>query len=122
MSYEPEIKRLIECVKRLKKDLSPKTTLDQALLYLLISYREEIPLADLGEEMDWENLRVSREVNALASQRYSGGKYYPGYEVVYTEELEGNRIFKEALLTAKGKELKTDLIEILKGKKKAKQD
>jgi hypothetical protein len=114
--YEPEIHKLIACLEDLSKELSPKATLEQVILYLLVCEKEEYPLIELSERMDWNTLKTSRQVNTLADRQYSGGTYSEGYEVLYTQEDRDNRILKNAFLTHKGKELKSRLIEILKEK------
>ncbi len=113
----PEITRLLACMEDLKEALSPKATLDQVILYLMVCQREEYPLAELGEHMDWSTLRTSRQVNTMADQKYGGGQYEQGYEVLYTQEDPENRVFKNAYLSHKGEELKKQLIGHLALKK-----
>ncbi len=111
---ESEIETLIQCLKELSSELSPKLSLEQTILYLLVCTKEEYPLTELGEELDWNTLKTSRQVNTLASDRYNGKDYYDGYEVLYTQEDPESRIFKNAFLTHKGRELKEKVIGILK--------
>lgn len=113
---EPEINKLIQCLETLSDDLSPKISLEQAILYLLVCTKEDYPLTQLGERLDWNALKTSRQVNALASERYDGKEYHQGYEVLYTQEDPESRIFKNAFLTHKGKMLKEKILGILQGK------
>ena len=113
---EPEIQKLIQCLETLSGELSPKISLEQAILYLLVCTKEEYPLTELGERMDWNALKTSRQVNTLASERYDGKEYHQGYEVLYTQEDPESRIFKNAFLTHKGKELKETIAGMLRGK------
>lgn len=113
---EPEIQKLIQCLETLSGELSPKISLEQAILYLLVCTKEEYPLTELGERMDWNALKTSRQVNTLASERYDGKEYHQGYEVLYTQEDPESRIFKNAFLTHKGKELKESILGILREK------
>lgn len=114
--YEPEIHRLIESLEEISKVLSPKTSLEQVILFLLVCEKEEYPLIELGDRMDWNAVKTSRQVNALADRLYSGGTYSNGFEVLYTEEDRDNRVLKNAFLTPKGRELKERLIEIIQDK------
>jgi len=113
---EPEIQKLIKCLEELSSELSPKTSIEQAILYLLVCTKEEYPLTELGERMNWNALQTSRKVNALASERYDGKEKHKGYEVLYTQEDSQSRIFKNAFLTHKGKMLKERLMDILRVK------
>lgn len=113
---DPEIEKLIKCLETLSEELSPKISLEQAILYLLVSNKEEYALTALADRMDWNALKTSRQVNALASERYDGKEKHKGYEVLYTQEDPENRIFKNAFLTHKGQELKEKLLDILRVK------
>lgn len=113
---EPEINKLITCLEVLSQEISPKISLEQAILYLLVCTKEEYPLVQLGERMDWNPLKTSRQVNTMASERYDGKDYHDGYKVLYTQEDPESRIFKNAFLTHKGKVLKEKIIGILKEK------
>ncbi len=111
---EPEIQKLIQVLERLAEEMSPKISLEQAILYLLVCTKENYPLTKLGEQMDWSPLKTYRQVSALATERYAGKEYYPGYELLYTQEDPESRIFKNAFLTHKGKELKAEIIDTLR--------
>jgi hypothetical protein len=113
---EPEINKLIQCLETLSGELSPKISLEQAILYLLVCTKEDYPLTQLGERMDWNALKTSRQVNTLAAERYDGREYHKGYEVLYTQEDPESRIFKNAFLTHKGKLLKEQILDILRTK------
>ncbi len=113
---EPEIKNLIDCLEELSLVLSPKISLEQAILYLLVCKKDEYALTDLGERMGWSSLKTSRHVNTLANERYDGSGYHQGYEVLYTLENPESRIYKNAFLTHKGKLLKERIAGILRGK------
>ena len=114
--HEPEISQLIRSLETLSVGLSPKVSLEQAIAFLLVCEREELPMIELAEKMDWTVLKTSRSVNSLAEQRYGNGQYNEGYQVVYTEDDKENRTLKNAFLTHKGKQIKAQLIEILKAK------
>ncbi|MGE4211654.1 MAG: hypothetical protein AB7F87_20990 [Oligoflexales bacterium] len=112
-----ELTKLLDCMKAIQKELSPKATVEQIIVFLLVALKEERPLVELAEQMEWNNLKTSRQVNTLADHRYVGGQYEAGYEVLYTQEDKANRISKNAFLTHKGKELRDSLIQGIKGGK-----
>lgn len=114
--HEPEINKLILSLETLSDALSPKISLEQAILYLLVCTKEPYALTELGERMDWNSLKTSRQVNTMANERYDGNGYHQGYEVLYTLENPESRIFKNAFLSHKGKRLKERIIGILGGK------
>jgi DNA-binding MarR family transcriptional regulator len=114
--HDPVINQLTDCIEMLMHNLSPKATLEQTLVYLLVGQKDEMPLTDLSERMDWTTLKTSRQVNTLAQQRYVGTGYENGYDVLYTEEDASNRVMKNAFLTHKGKELRAKLVNALKSK------
>lgn len=112
-----ELNRLLECMQAIQEKLSPKATVEQIILFLLVSLREEFPLTELGSRLGWNTVRTSRQVNALADHKYGGGEYDKGYEVLYTQEDKANRVFKNAFLTHKGKALRDELIRHIEGSK-----
>ncbi len=113
---EPEINKLIDCLEKLSQEISPKISLEQAILYLLVCTKEQYPLVQLGERMGWNPLKTSRQVNTMASERYDGREYHDGYEVLYTQEDPESRIYKNAFLTYRGRLLKENIIGILREK------
>ncbi len=116
--YEPEIAKMIKCFEILTQDLSPKIPLFDTLIFLHICLKEEYPLTELGDELDLGTVDTSRKVSALGDRRFAGGKANEGYNVVYTETDSNHRIYKNAFLTPKGKEIKKKLIAALKDKAK----
>jgi hypothetical protein len=118
--YENEINKLLDTMEYLSGTLSPKLSLEQLIAFLIVCQREEIPLVDLADKMDWSLLKTSRTVSTLADRRYGNGRYSDGYEILYTAEDKDNRIFKNAFLTHKGKEIKGRLVKMLKSLSAAK--
>jgi len=117
MSSSPEIRRLIKCIEFLNETFSPRLTLDNLALFLLIAEKSPYPMIDLASRYDNDTSRTSKKVNALADQRYGGGTYKEGYRVIYTAENQENRAYKDAYLSEKGAEIKNKLISILKSSK-----
>ena len=113
----PELNKLLACMETIQEHLSPKATVEQLILFLLVAMKEEYPLTELASRMDWTALKTSRQVNTMADHKYGGGQYEPGYEVLYTQEDKAHRISKNAFLTHKGKELRDQLIQGVKGSK-----
>ncbi|MBK8189202.1 MAG: hypothetical protein IPK79_01985 [Vampirovibrionales bacterium] len=118
--YKPEISKMIKCFEVLIEDLSPKISLFDTLIFLHICLKEEYPLTELGNELGLDTVDTSRKVSALGDRRFAGGKANEGYNVVYTEADTINRAYKNALLTAKGKEIQEQLLKILKGQEQVK--
>jgi len=104
-------------MEAIQEKLSPKATVEQIILFLLVSLKEEYPLTELAKRLDWNALKTSRQVNTLAEHKYGGGQYDTGYEILYTQEDRANRVSKNAYLTHKGKELRDELIQGIKTNK-----
>lgn len=118
--YKPEIAKVIQCFEVLVKELSPKISLFDTLIFLHVCLKEEYPLSELGSELGLDTVDTSRKVSALGDRRFAGGKANEGYNVLYTEADTVHRAYKNALLTAKGKEIQQELIRILKSQEAGK--
>ena len=114
--YEPEVSQLIRCLELLSDGLSPKASLESTLAYLHVCLRDELPLVELAEKMNWKSLKASRTISTLADNHYANGVHKSGYQVVYTEDDKNNRTLKNAYLTYKGKQMKTRLLDVLRVK------
>lgn len=112
--YAPMIRRYLESLELIASVTTPGLSVESLIVFMMICERDEIPLTEIGEKMDWTYVKTYRVVNALAEQRYSNNQYHEGYHLVYTEEDPDNRALKNAYLTDKGKQIRDQIMALFK--------
>jgi DNA-binding MarR family transcriptional regulator len=112
--HDPTIRRYLESLELIASETTPGLSLESLMVFMMICERDEIPLTEIGDKMDWNYVKTYRVVNALAEQRYSNNQYHEGYHLIYTEEDPTNRALKNAYLTEKGKQLRDQITALFK--------
>ena len=112
--HDPIIRRYLDSLELIAGVTTPSLSLESLIVFLMVCERDEIPLTEIGDKMDWNYVKTYRIVNALAEQRYSNNQYHEGYHLIYTEEDPNNRALKNAYLTDKGKQIRDQILSMFK--------